>query len=185
MLAGVTAGAMGIALAALPHTENDPCFEFKYEEVPTGPPVEPSVFPLGYDCAPGVFLGPSVAATIAWMAFAGVLVALALRRPTPVMRGALAGAATLSLMGAIYMRWGPFVAIFINTLILSVPIAFGLARFAGVVIAPVALSVWAFPYLLGYGNLANFAGIAAGAGTAWVLDRLWRRFGHIWRPRPQ
>ena len=51
------AAVMGIALAALPHGENDPCFEFRSEELVDYPPVEYSLFPYGIECVPGEFLG--------------------------------------------------------------------------------------------------------------------------------
>jgi hypothetical protein len=146
VLATATAAAMGLALAALPHGENDPCIDFRSEEGVAYPPIEYSLFPLGIRCVPGEFLGPSVAATIAWMLVAGALVAAALWRPTKFMRGALVGAATLSLMGAFYVRYGPFAPVFISTAVLATPIAFAVARFAALLLVPIVLFVWAFPY---------------------------------------
>jgi hypothetical protein len=185
VLAAVTAAAMGITLAALAHGENDPCIEFRSEELVDYPPIEYSLFPYGIECVPGDFLGPTVAATIAWMLAAGLLVAAALWRPTPVMRGALVAAAALAVFGTVYMRIGPFAPVFMFTLVATAPVAFAMARVAGVVLLPVVLFAWVFPYLLDYGDLANLVGIATGAAGAWVLDRLWRRFGHVWRPLPQ
>ena len=185
MLAAVTAAVMGIMLAALPHGENDPCIEFRSEEGVDYPPAEFSVFPYGIECVPGEFVGPSVRTTIAWMLFAGLLVAAALWRPAPAMRGALVAAAALALFGAAYMRIGPFAPVFMFTPVLVAPIAYAIARLAGVVLVPVVLFGWAFPFLLGYGDIANLVGIATGAAAAWAIGRLWRRFGRVWRPEPQ
>ena len=71
--------------------------------------------------------------TIAWMLFAGLQVAAAIRWPTPVMRGALVAAAALALFGAVYMRIGPFAPVFMFTPVVVAPVAFAIARWPGLV----------------------------------------------------
>ena len=83
------------------------------------------------------------------MVFSGLLVGAALWRPTRALRGALAAAAALALMGVIYMRIGPFVPAVMSAAVLATPVAYAMARWAGVVLVPVVLVVRIFPYLPG------------------------------------
>ena len=181
---------VGSALAAAAYADPNGCPHDFTNARGTGNDfrVEPRLWPTGNDCVgqlPGggtnsLDMGPEALESLAFIAFAAILLTLATLRPTTLLRGAVLAAVVLA-MGGVGSVW--FEALLV-LLVAGLPLltltgmALGVSRQRAFVEAallwPVVGFGWALFWFAGFGHLAVASGIVAGALGNVALERLGR-----------
>lgn len=132
-------------------------------------------------------MGPGALESLAFIAFAALLLAFAVRERTALLSGMVVAAVLLAIggIGSVYFELLMF-AVLIGLplpLLLLTGKALGqarLRRLATVIgLTPVVFFAWAFFWFAGLGHLAVASGLIAGALANLGLDRLTRR---LYRP---
>jgi hypothetical protein len=194
---GIVAGS---ALAPLPYTANDECFDPADAYVPRGaegaqyddslvlwPLRMRCDYDVGTDVPRSLLIGPSVAETVGWSALVALLMGAALcNRRSDLLRGAVVAACFLAPVVA-SLLYSDFIFACFVAMWIGVPIVIGLelalrpsgqrrwwrSVFVAIPLSAIVFVTCFFWQFLAYGRIGIAAGIAAGALAAVPLPRIW------------